>query len=74
MELIHYLSQKVENTGFKNIKYYEDLLCEYDFVRCHQSYLVAKSHIKVLKTHSLLLTDGSEIPISHRKRKLFNNF
>ncbi|REC41978.1 MULTISPECIES: LytR/AlgR family response regulator transcription factor [Chryseobacterium] len=58
----------------KNIKYYEDLLCEYDFVRCHQSYLVAKSHIKVLKTHSLLLTDGSEIPISHRKRKLFNNF
>ncbi|WBX99499.1 LytR/AlgR family response regulator transcription factor [Chryseobacterium gambrini] len=58
----------------KNIKYYEDLLCEYDFVRCHQSHLVAKSHIKVLKTHSLLLTDGSEIPISHRKRKLFNSF
>ncbi|WPR76002.1 LytTR family DNA-binding domain-containing protein [Algoriphagus sp. NG3] len=58
----------------KNLKYYEDLLQEYDFVRCHQSHLVAQSHIKVLKTSSLLLVNGVEIPISHRKRKLFKDF
>lgn len=57
----------------KNLKYYEELLQEYGFVRCHQSHLVAQSHIKILKTSSLLLSNGSEVPISHRKRKLFKD-
>lgn len=57
----------------KNLKYYEELLQEYDFVRCHQSHLVALSRIKVLKTSSLLLTNGIEVPISHRKKKLLKD-
>ncbi len=57
----------------KNLKYYEELLQEYDFVRCHQSHLVALSHIKGLKTNSLLLINGTEVPVSYRKRKLLQD-
>lgn len=56
----------------KNLKFYEQLLHDFDFIRCHQSYFVARSHIKILKKTSLILTNNSEVPISSRKRRLFN--
>ena len=34
------------------------------FVRAHKSYIVALAHIRHLKTESLLLKDGIEIPVS----------
>jgi len=68
--IFHTQSEKIMVS--KNLKYYEDLLQEYDFVRSHNSYLVSKYHIKALKTNTLILSNGSEVPVSHRKRKLFN--
>lgn len=58
----------------KNLKYYQEILQDYDFIRCHQSHLVSQAHIKSLKTNSLLLSNGDELPIAHRKKSLFRSF
>lgn len=57
----------------KHLKYYEDLLQDYGFIRSHQSFLVAQSHIKEIRTSRLILSNESEVPISHRKKKLIND-
>lgn len=57
----------------KNLKYYEDLLQDYGFIRSHQSFLVAQSGIKEIRTSSLILSNQSEVPISHRKKKLIKD-
>lgn len=57
----------------KHLKYYEDLLQDYGFIRSHQSFLVAQSHIKEIRHSNLILSNESEVPISHRKKKLIND-
>jgi len=53
----------------KNIKYYQDLLDENMFMRCHQSHLVNYKQVKsVYKNDKLLLSNGDIIPISIRKK------
>lgn len=51
---------------------YEQLLRDYGFIRCHQSHLVNKRFIKSIlredSTNTLLLENGSHIPISRNKR------
>ncbi|QES90312.1 LytR/AlgR family response regulator transcription factor [Rhizosphaericola mali] len=52
---------------------YEELLTEYDFIRCHQSHLVNKKFIKSLIREDggyLLLTDDTQIPISRSKKEI----
>lgn len=56
----------------KPIYAYDDLLRKYGFMRCHQSHLVNKVFIKSWKKEFgdfLLLTDGSEVPISRNKKE-----
>ena len=56
----------------KPIYGYDDLLKEHGFVRCHQSHLVNKLFIKSWKKEFgdfLLLTNGSEVPISKGKKE-----
>jgi two-component system, LytTR family, response regulator len=56
----------------KPIYAYDDLLKEYGFVRCHQSHLVNKTFIKSWQKEYgdfLLLTDGSQVPISRGKKE-----
>ncbi|MCF0048486.1 LytTR family DNA-binding domain-containing protein [Dyadobacter sp. LJ53] len=56
----------------KPIFFYDDLLRQYGFVRCHQSHLVNKASIKSWKRDSgdfLVLTNGAEIPISRGKKE-----
>lgn len=51
---------------------YEALLKDYGFIRCHQSHLVNKRFVKSwLKEggNYLLLTDGSQIPVSRQKKE-----
>ncbi|GAB3931655.1 LytR/AlgR family response regulator transcription factor [Larkinella terrae] len=51
---------------------YDDLLKGYGFIRCHQSHLVNKNFIKSWKKEFgdfLVLTDGSEVPISRAKKE-----
>ncbi len=56
----------------KGIKEYDDLLCPFGFFRAHQSYLVNLSYInKFLKEDggTLLMTNGSKICVSRRKKE-----
>ncbi|MBO0931373.1 LytR/AlgR family response regulator transcription factor [Fibrella aquatilis] len=56
----------------KPIYEYEELLQPHGFLRCHQSHLVNKQWIKSWKKvygDFLLLTNGTEIPISRGKRE-----
>lgn len=56
----------------KPIFEYEEMLTNYDFIRCHQSHLVNSRFIKSLVKEDsgyLLLTDDTRIPISRGKKE-----
>ena len=56
----------------KPIFEYEELLNDYDFIRCHQSHLVNKKFIKSLIKEDggyLLLEDNTRIPVSRSKKE-----
>lgn len=60
----------------KNLKYYENLLSEYNFIRSHSSCLVNKSYIQTIgKTQGgfLKMEDGKVLPISKHSRSLLEN-
>lgn len=42
----------------------ESKMENYDFVRCHQSFLVNMGHIEKISNYQVYLSDGSEIPVS----------
>lgn len=53
----------------KNLKYYQDILNENDFIRCHQSHLVNKNHIIGISNEDKLIMSNSDlISISTRKK------
>ncbi len=56
----------------RGMKEYEELLSDYGFFRPHHSYLVNIQHISKLDKSDggyLILKDGSEIPVSSRRKK-----
>lgn len=53
------------------IKELELLLAPYGFFRCHAAYLVSGKRIREIGPASLKLMDGTEIPISQRRKKEF---
>ncbi len=58
----------------KSIKHYEALLPENEFIRCHQSHLVAVLKIKALQSDTIQLTNNDEVPVSHRKKAEIRKF
>ena len=59
---------------------FEELLTDYGFIRCHQSFLVNLQYVKSLKKSdgdSLLLHNNIELPVSRAKKdavkKALNN-
>ncbi len=52
----------------KNLKYFQDLLSEYSFIRTHQSYLVNKIHVTGLENDTIVLNGNLNIPISLRRK------
>ena len=46
-----------------------------NFIRCHQSFLVNPEHIVKIKSYTIHLTDGTEIPVAktryHYVKKYF---
>lgn len=58
----------------KGIYEYDEMLKDYDFIRCHQSHLVNRKLIKSLvkddTIFELLMTDGSRIPVSRLKKEI----
>ncbi|MCU4175131.1 LytR/AlgR family response regulator transcription factor [Carboxylicivirga sp. N1Y90] len=60
-----------------SIKKIEEQLCNNNFIRPHQSYLVNTLYIKSLSKISdgeLLLANGTYIPVSSRKKKAILHF
>jgi two-component system, LytTR family, response regulator len=53
----------------KTLKHLEAYLPETFFLRTHQSFVVNKSYIKVIKSDSVTLNDNTDIPVSRRKKK-----
>ncbi|WP_259015606.1 LytR/AlgR family response regulator transcription factor [Emticicia fluvialis] len=71
-----FLNDKTKLLVSKPIYEYDDLLSNNGFLRCHQSHLVNKSYIRSWqKEHGdfLLLTDGTQVPISRGKKELVKN-
>lgn len=66
-----HLTNETEIITSLNLRQYEDILRPYQFLRPHHSYLVNIHHIKSLKKSdgsSLLMSNGSLVPVSHRKK------
>jgi two-component system, LytTR family, response regulator len=60
----------------KPIYEYEELLQDYQFIRCHQSHLVNKKYIKSWVKEDggyLLLEDKTQVPISRQKKEAIKN-
>jgi two-component system LytT family response regulator len=61
----------------KNIKFYEDLLEDSGFYRVHRSHLINIAFIKEYHKGEggyILLEDGTDIPVSRRKKTSFLNY
>lgn len=64
-----FVTEKQNIIVSKNLKYYQELLDNNMFVRCHQSHLVnIKQVISIHKNDKLLLSNKDLIPISIRKK------
>jgi two-component system LytT family response regulator len=59
----------------RNLKYYEKILGDANFLRVHQSHLVNMLHMESVKRDgNMLLKNGDKIPISTRKKQEVLNF
>lgn len=61
----------------KTLKEYDNLLSDHGFLRIHQSHLINPQHIiEFVKTDGghLLMKDGKEAPVSHRKREVVTKY
>ena len=58
----------------KTLSYFEDILKEKGFFRCHRSFLINQYHIKNIGRDSFKLVDQKEIPISRRKKNEAKNW
>ena len=54
----------------KNLKYYQNILDEKLFVRCHQSHLISVKHIVGIEKNTLIMSNKDIINISTRKKAL----
>ncbi len=62
-----YLFNGTRELSSKNLAYFEDILTDKNFYRCHRSYLVNRYAIEAIKEHHFVLKNGVTIPISRRK-------
>ncbi|MCE6987619.1 LytTR family DNA-binding domain-containing protein [Dyadobacter sp. CY323] len=60
----------------KTLKHFDEMLSEFNFIRTHKSHLVNPKHIKQVSHNNqyLLLSDGSRIEISRRKKEVVQQF
>ena len=63
-----YLANGNKELSSKNLAYFEDILEDKGFFRCHRSYLVNKHHIMELRNDAFILKSGLELPVSRRKK------
>lgn len=70
--LIYLIDQKKVMVS-KTLKYFEEKLINYNFLRIHQSHLINLAHMKEIDNgdNFVLMSDGSKVEISKRKKKEF---
>lgn len=52
-----------------NLRDYEQELSEYDFFRCHRSYLINLARVKKMTGRDVFMENGENIPLSRTKEK-----
>lgn len=52
----------------KNLRYYETLFEEYQFLRPHNSHLVNATHVAKMQADVMVMSNGDQVPISTRRR------
>jgi two-component system LytT family response regulator len=62
-----YVSKKICESD-KALKSWKEELDDRLFAECHKSYIVNLDRVNCVKTRSLILEDGTEIPIARRRR------
>jgi two-component system LytT family response regulator len=63
-----HLSTNKTKVSSKTLGYFEEILNNKVFFRCHRSYLVNHHHIKELQKDSFLMKNGTKLPISRRRK------
>jgi len=63
-----HLSNNTKELSSKTLGYFEEILVDKGFYRCHRSFLVNKIHIESYNRDFFLLKDNSRIQISRRKK------
>jgi len=67
-----HLSNGTTTVSSYNIGVYKDMLQSYGFYSCHKSHLINEHHIdKYLKEGSVIMSDGSHVPVARRKKEEF---
>lgn len=69
-----YLANGTKRTVCRTLKFYEDALREYDFVRVHKSHIVNVNCVKQYKKGKggeIILTDGSSVQVSATRKSEF---
>lgn len=70
-----YLSDNTKKLSSKTLGYFEEILSDKGFFRCHRSHLVNGFHVEKISEQSFIILDNKmELPISRRKRKETQNW
>ena len=64
---IHLTNGKTKLSS-KTLGYFEELLTQDGFFRCHRSYLVNHAHVNKINNNSIVLTGQQTLPISRRRK------
>lgn len=67
---VFYLTDKTTIYQSHNLKYFEEILQDYGFIRTHHSFIVNKNRVKSYdkKIEMLMLEDETAIPVAQRKK------
>lgn len=63
-----HLANKTKKLASKTLAYFEEILSDKGFFRCHRSYLVNGLFIRKIDHDMFVLKDASRVPISRRKK------
>lgn len=69
---VFYLMDKTTICQSHNLKYFEEMLEQYGFIRPHHSYIVNKNRVRNFdkKNDTLILDDETAVPVAQRKRDI----
>lgn len=71
-----YLKNGNKKTVCKTLKFFEDALSDFDFLRVHKSHLININYVESYhkgKVGDIKLSNGSVVPLSLKKKELFVN-